>query len=227
MNGESVENIALKDVSLFKDFSAEALARVKSHLKEQVFGRNDMIFFARDYCRHILIVQSGQVKIFLNSSSGKEQILQILGPGETCVCNPGEPCWNCFACAQALTDCRVWFLQKAHYIRLIKTNLKLTHRLNEILAQRLSWFNFLIEEISLDNSEKRLIKFILEKLNGREQDGCPFVSFTHEELSQWIGVTRETVTRQLNKLKRLELIEIRPHQILVRDRTKLEKMAAV
>ncbi len=227
MNGEVPENITLKDVALFKDLSSEALARMKSHLKEKVFEKNDMIFFAKDHCHQILIVQSGQVKIFLNSSSGKEQILQILEPGESCVCNPGEPCWHCSSCAQALTDCRVWFLQKEYYIKLIRSNLKLMHRLNGILAKRLSWFKFLIEEISLDNSEKRLIKFILEKLNDQAQDEDPFISATHEELAQWMGLTRETVTRQLNKLKRLQLIEMRPHQIFVLDREKLEKMAAV
>ncbi len=227
MNGEAPENIALKNVGLFKDLSSEALSRVKSHLKEKAFEKNDMIFFAKDHCQQILIVQSGQVKIFLNSSSGKEQILHILGPGESCVCNPGEPCWHCSSCAQALTDCRVWFLQKEYFVKLMRTNLKLTQRLNEILAKRLSWFNFLIEEISLDNSEKRLIKFILEKLNGQREDEYSFISATHEEIAQWMGLTRETVTRQLNKLKRLQLIEIRPHHILVLDREKLEKMAAV
>lgn len=226
MNQEIPDGISLREVVLFKDLNGQVLAQLRLCLREKNFEKDNIIFSAGDSCRHILIVQSGRVKVFLTSLSGKEQILQILGPGDSCVCNPGELCWYCSASVQAITEARVWLLLKEDYVRLVKTNLKLTQRLNEIFAKRLCWFNSLIEEISLDKSEKRLVKFILERGNSISEDASSGITFTHEEISRWIGVTRETVTRHLNKLKRLRLIDIKPYQILILDRSRLERMVS-
>ncbi len=165
-----------------------------------------MLTFEGKACERIFIVQSGRVKVFRTASSGREQILEILNPGESCACNPGTNAWSCSTAAQALTTCSVWFLSRDDYVRLVKTNSNLTHTLNRLFAERLCRFSNLIEEVSLNDAKKRLVKFLLDMLNetpsDEENPDTLFISFTREEIAQRIGSARETVARYLHDLKR-------------------------
>ena len=172
---------------------------------------------------------SGQVKIFRSSSLGKEQILEVLNPGDTCACNPGTENWSCSSSAQALTPCRVWFLSRREYTQLVKTNHKLSHHLSRIFAERLCRFCSLIEDISVDDPDKKLAKFILDMCESQTststEDGYLCLLFTHEDISQRLGLVRETVTRHLSKLKRLHLIDTKPSRILVLNKAGLQKIS--
>jgi CRP/FNR family transcriptional regulator len=48
---------------------------------------------------------------------------------------------------------------------------------------------------------------------------------THEELGQMIGVSRETVTRTLNALKREQVIRTKDGDLWIRDRVALAALA--
>ena len=83
----------------------------------------------------------------------------------------------------------------------------------------------------MDDPRRRLVKFILDILNTKD---CLFengeyasIPFTHEEISQRIGLVRETVTRHLNKLKSLKLIDIKSRQIIILNKEGLEKILSL
>ena len=117
----------------------------KVHLREKDFEKNEMLSFAGELCEHIFIVQFGRVKISRSTSSGREQILEVLNPGDTCACNPGSAAWSCPYFAQALTDTRVWNIPRANYVRLVQENLSLSRALNHLLAKRICRLGTLIE----------------------------------------------------------------------------------
>lgn len=221
--------IAVENVPFFQSLSKEELTIVKNCLNEKAFKKGESLFFEGKSCERIFFVRSGRVKIYRTSSAGREQILETLGPGDTCACNPGSTNWSCFSSAEALEPSNVWFLSRDHYVKLVQENAKLSHTLNNLFANRLQCFSELIEEVSLKDSKKRLIKFLLDMLqaangNKTESDNILSVPFTREELAQRIGVARETVARQLYELKRKKLIDIRPHQISILKKEELRKM---
>jgi len=220
--------IQLTDVPLFQDLSASELRAVRPALREKAFCKDEIIHMAGNSCETILIVMSGQVKVFRSTPDGKEQVLEVLNPGDTCACHPGsEEQWSCANMSQALTDCRVWLLARREYVRLVNTNHRLTHKLNRIFAERLCRFSSLIEDISLENPEKRLARFILDMAQSLPSTKSEELKFTHEEVAQRIGLVRETVTRHLNKLKRLGLIDLKPSRIIIRDQKGLKKLILV
>ena len=219
--------LPIESIPFFHGLSGEELAAVKNCLKEKKFAKGESLFFEGKACERVFFVRSGRVKIYRTASSGREQILETLGPGDTCACNPGSQNWSCSSSAEALTPCAVWFLSRDHYVRMVQTNSKLSHTLNRLFAKRLQCFSELIEEVSLKDSKKRLIKFLLDMLNENTAESSKnvlFIPFTREELAQRIGAARETVARQLYQLKRKRFIDIKPRQILILDQTGLEKL---
>jgi len=51
-------------------------------------------------------------------------------------------------------------------------------------------------------------------------------AFTHEEMGQMIGTSRETVTRLLSDLKKKELIRLEGATMVIRNRPCLEALLA-
>ena len=217
--------LGLKEVPLFQGLSDTELTSVKTCLKERSFDKGEILFSEGRSCERIFIVQSGRVKLYRTASSGREQILETLNPGDTCACNPGSLNWSCMSTAEAATPCTVWYLSRDDYLRMVQSNSKLTQTLNRIFAERLKSFSCLIEEVSLKDVKKRLVRFLLDMLAEKGgKGGTLFIPFTREEIAQRIGTARETVARHLYQLKRAKLIDIKPYQILIRNQEGLEKL---
>lgn len=170
-------------------------------------------------CQRVFIVREGRVKLYRIASTGREQILETLGPGDTCACNPGSATWSCSSTAEAATPCTVWYLSRDAYVNMVQKNPAFAQTLNRLFAERLRCFSSLIEEVSLKDVKKRLIKFLLD-IKGSTLS----IPFTREEMAQRLGATRETVARHLSELKQEELIEIKPKQVIIRNRPGLEKL---
>jgi len=217
--------LALKDVPLFQGLSQNELESVQTCLREKSFQKGEVLFHEGQCCERVFIVQSGRVKLYRTASSGREQILETLGPGDTCACNPGSLVWQCMSTAEALTPCSVWFLSRDDYVHMVQGNGKLSYTLNRVFAERLRSLSCLIEEVSLKDVKKRLVKFLLDMLAEKPvKGGVLFIPFTREEIAQRIGTARETVARNLYELKRAKLIDIKPYQIIIRNKEGLEKL---
>lgn len=219
--------LTLQEVPLFQGLTDTELASVKACLREKSFDKGEILFSEGKACERIFIVQSGRVKLYRTASSGREQILESLGPGDTCACNPGSLTWSCMSTAEAVSPCTVWYLSRDDYLRMVQANSKLSQTLNRIFAERLKSFSCLIEEVSLKDVKKRLVRFLLDMLAEKKGKGeTLFIPFTREEIAQRIGAARETVARNLYQLKRAKLIDIKPYQIVVRNKEGLEKLLA-
>ena len=215
---------------MFRGLSETELNAIRKCLHEKTFDKGELLFFEGKSCERVFIVRSGRVKLDRTSAAGREQILETLSAGDTCACNPGAVIWSCSTTAEALTPCSVWFLSREDYIRMVQTNSKLSQSLNRVFAERLQCFSSLIEEVSLKDSKKRLIKFLLDMLSQKKASDSSkhllLIPFTREEIAQRLGVARETVARQLYQLKRARLIDIKPKQILITNEEALRKLLA-
>lgn len=217
----------LRKVPLFQGLSESDLDHIQTCLKEKSFQKGELLFTEGKACERVFIVREGRVKLYRTASSGREQTIETLESGDTCACNPGSLEWACATTAEAITPCTVWFLSRGDYVQMTQKNGTLAHTLNKLFAERLRCFTSLIEEVSLEDAKKRLVKFLLnihiqsKTAKGEEVLAIPF---TREEIAQRLGTARETIARQLHQLKRSKLIEIKPHQIIIRNKPGLEKL---
>ncbi|PIQ85065.1 MAG: hypothetical protein COV74_10740 [Candidatus Omnitrophica bacterium CG11_big_fil_rev_8_21_14_0_20_45_26] len=227
MKGKSPSS-SFQKIPLFQGLSNEELKSIQACLKEKSFDKGELLFMEGNMCERIFLVRSGRVKLYRTNSQGREQILEILEAGDTCACNPGTTTWHCSSTAEAVTSCTVWFLSRDDYIRMVQANSKLAHTLNHVFAQRLNRFSCLIEEVSLKDVKKRVIKFLLDMYHHETGSGSGnstlSIPFTREEIAQRIGTARETIARNLYELKRANLIDIKPKQVILKDIAGLEKL---
>lgn len=216
----------LKKVSLFQGLSEGELDRISAHLRERPFEKKELLFQEGASPSQIHIIKAGRVKLYRMSAAGREQILEVVGPGDLCESNPGSRNWSSPETAEALTEGKTWLLSTNDYASLIETNSRIANNLNWLFARRLQHLSALIEEVALKEVETRIAKFLLDMLAKKRQrrggDHILFMPFTREEVAQRLGAARETVARHLYSLKRRNLIDIKPYQIVIRDKEGLE-----
>ena len=77
------------------------------------------------------------------------------------------------------------------------------------------------------SSTEKLARLLLSWVAGepRNQELRVASQFTHEEIAQMIGSSRETVTRLLSEMKRKELIRIEGSTLVIPNRVVLQAIA--
>ena len=218
--------VSLRQVPLFHDLTDGEFEALKPCFREMKFEKGEVLFLEGKSCERVYIVKEGRVKLYRIAANGREQILEILEAGDTCACNPGMTSWTCGSTSEALERSTVWCLSREAYVRTVQSNSRFAQALNRVFAERLKCFSSLIEEVSLKDVKKRLVKFLLDmQESGQGGKGALAIPFTREEIAQRLGTARETVARHLYELKRGKLIDIKPHQIILLNKDALKKLA--
>ena len=84
--------------------------------------------------------------------------------------------------------------------------------------------NFGLSASAPQKLAKLLLKFVLAVPSGRNRTSI-HLPLTHERLAEYVGTTRETVTRILNHFEKRRLIERQGSTLVIRDRQALESLA--
>ena len=113
---------ALKKVALFNDLAEEQREFLGRRALRHHFNADEPIFSEGEQCTGLYLIETGRVKIIGSSTSGREQILAIQGPGSTvgelAVLDGG----NYPASATASTDADLLLIRREDLQALCRTN---------------------------------------------------------------------------------------------------------
>ena len=187
--------------------------------------RRAAIFSTGDPGNGFYLVKEGRVKVFMLSPDGKEQILHIVGPGEsfgevTVFAGQSFP-----AHAVALENSRLVFLPRDDFVMLVSANPALALNLLAALSQRLRQFAKMIDALSLKEVPGRLAAHLLY-LNDKQAGGDRLrLELSKTQLASLLGTIPETLSRILSKLQRAGLIMIDGPDITIINRSGLVDLA--
>jgi len=74
---------ALKKVPLFADLSDKELSFLAEHAVPHHFSAGQVVFSEGEPCEGLYIIESGALKVFKLSASGREQVLTVEGAGNS------------------------------------------------------------------------------------------------------------------------------------------------
>ena len=130
------------------------------------------------------------------------------------------------ASAQAASKCRLLIIQKRDFRGLLLSDAKLCYNLLRGVSLRLRVADEEIENLLFRNILGRVTKTLYDlcKSCGRKfKNGILLKEhFTHQELADLVGTTREPLSRALAILRRAELMERHNGHIFIRQPQKLE-----
>lgn len=213
-------NMCAKKVPMFKNLSDKQINEIISMKGQKEFLKGDTICREGDKPDSLVIINEGKVKLSKIDREGKEQILRILSNGsffgEYYLLSDDEV-YN-FS-AYAITDVKICTLSKIDFDKILKNSPEISLNLLGEVSKRLMSTENLVQNLSTNNMDRK-IAYVLVEL--ADKYGQKFgkkiqieVPITREEMAKYAGVTRETMSRKLNKLISDGVISTKGNKIII------------
>ncbi|HTJ86803.1 MAG TPA: Crp/Fnr family transcriptional regulator [Terriglobales bacterium] len=225
---DSQKQILLK-VGLFSGLTESEMEFIAGRVVPRKYGPGQVVFSEGDTCSGLYIVASGHIRIFKTSASGREQILNIDGPGSSVAELPVFDGGNYPASVAALDETVLLFVSKEDFRELCLTHPQVALKVLRVVGTRLRRLVGIIEELSFTTVRHRLAALLvrLARTEGKRAGaGIVFhLPDNNQGIASQIGTVRELVSRNLSRLQSAGIIDIDDRQITVRDIKRLEAEA--
>ncbi|MGB3942777.1 MAG: Crp/Fnr family transcriptional regulator [Candidatus Manganitrophaceae bacterium] len=193
--------------------------------RRHVYEKGDAIFYEGNSCAGIYILCFGSVKLVQSSKTGKQQILNVVSPGELIEKSLLFHAGRHSATAQALERSEASFFYRDEFLEALKSNNHLAINLIKVLSQEVENIQERTRQLLFKSAKERLADTLLTlgKKHGEKQDRDILIDLDlkREELAEMIGVEPETVVRLLALLKKEKLIRFDGRKIFIIDEQKL------
>ncbi len=183
--------------------------------------RGEMALNEGAYAGALYFVSEGVIKLFKTSSEGKEQILNLMKPGDSFNDVPMFDRGPAPVNAQALGPVVLYGIQRDDLDIMLKQFPELSQNIIQVLARRIRYLISLVEDLSFRSVISRVAKILVENLGASARPG---LRLTQRDMAAMAGTAREVVSRSLKYLEDQKLIEMRQHQIVIRDINGLEQL---
>jgi CRP/FNR family transcriptional regulator, cyclic AMP receptor protein len=205
-------------LDLFQGIPPRDARKISSLCTEKWFPQGVRIFREGESADSLYVLKKGLVKLISLSDKGRETILHILKPDEVF----GELLLaeeNRAFTAIAIGDSLVTIISKESFVELLSAVPSLAVNFIRLLSKRLATVEKELSDFSHTWSYHRLARVLLQ-LSEKYGEEVPAgtlinVRLTHEDLANLIGTSRETVTTQLNRFKRIGLLKREAKRFIV------------
>jgi len=212
----------LKDVKLFSDLSDEKLLGLSRLMSQRKVVKHQFIYNTGEPCHELYFLNNGIVKIGKHSDDGKEIIRSIIQPsaifGEGGVV--GAKNYDNFAKAMD-TKVSFYVLKVEDFKSFLSQNPELSFKLISSLGDKLRNAEKRFESLVFKDARARIIDFLKDNAkNFGRQVGYEMLikhSLTQQDIANFTGTSRQTVTSVLNDLKKSNKIHFKRKSILIRD----------
>jgi len=220
----TIEFEMLRKIPYFSSLSQDELALVALVTVERHYNRGDLILIEGESGGALCFVCSGLVKVFKASTEGKEQVLRLIGAGNTFNDVPALDGGPNPANVAAVEPSIIYVIRRAELRKLITTRPEVAEAVVLTLAKALRHLVVLVEDLSLRHVSARVAKILLDQ-EASVQQGQHVHRLTQTEMAALVGSAREVVGRALKELETAGVIEMRHGQAVVLNREKLRIMA--
>ena len=193
----------------FRDLGNTVIDRLAPRVIATKIKKGAVIFRKGDIGSKLYAVRAGAVRISAPSEEGKDAIFNLVVPGELF----GEIAFldggQRTADAVAIENCELLVIERRDFIPLIRDNPEVAERLIKILCARIRKTSEQVEDIVFLGLPNRLAKVLLH-LSRPSAANSPVskIQVTQREISQMIGVSRESANKQLQDWQRKKWLKL-------------------
>ena len=199
----------LRSHPFFKDLGGDIVDRLAPRVITTKVKKGAVIFHKGDIGSKLYAVRSGAVRISTPSDEGKDAIFNLVVPGELF----GEIAFldggQRTADAVAIDHCELLVIERRDFIPLLRDNPEIAIRLIKVLCGRLRRTSEQVEDIVFLGLPNRLAKALLHLYRPSNQAASSNkIHVTQREISQMIGVSRESANKQLQDWQRRKWLKL-------------------
>ncbi len=214
----------LNSVPYLSGLKPDELDSVRKVVFERAVDRGEVIFLEGDPAEALYFVVSGVVKVFKLSADGKEQILELIRPGESFNDVPFSGGGVNLASAEALGPVVLYGIKKGDLDLILRDYPQVAVNVIKVLSRKVQQLLSLVEDLSFRNVTGRVARILLEHAG----DGTGLgPRLTQQEMAAMAGTAREMVGRSLKDLEREGIVRLEHHRIVITNLEALRKKVGV
>lgn len=213
--------------SFFCQLAPSALKDFNAIKTSSVYPEGALLFLEKQAPRGIFILCQGQVKLSINSAEGKTLILQIAKAGEVLGLMAALEGTSYEVTAETLRPCQVAFVRREDFQRFLMQHPETNAGVVRQLGSQYKLACEQLRNVGLAGSaHEKLAKLLLDwSAEGADaKTDRMTMPLTHEEIAEFIGSSRETVTRTFSEFKSQHLVTLKGSTLTISNRAGLEEL---
>ncbi len=215
----------VREEHLFCNLPPAAVQKLNEIKSTAVYPKSAMLFIEGQQPRGVFVLCTGKAKLSTSSAEGKTIITQISEAGDVLGLNAAISNHPYEVTAEMIEPGQANFITRDALLRFLREYGEVAVRVAEQLSRNYYTAYEEVRTLGLTNSPAE--KFAKLLLGWAAGNGDPLqikLTFTHEEIAEMIGTTRETVSRLFSEFKRKQLVQLKGASLFIRNKAALEKM---
>ena len=207
---------------IWDKLNTDQQARILGSLASHRVKKGAVIHNGSMDCTGLLLVKSGQLRVYILSEEGREITLYRLFKLDMCLfsasCMLRSIQFDVTIAAEK--DTEFWVVPTEVYKSILEESAAAANYTNELMASRFSDVMWLMEQIMWKSLDRRLAAFLLEEAS---IEGTDRLKITHETIANHLGSHREVITRMLRYFQNEGMVRLSRGVIEITDADKLEE----
>ena len=209
----------LKKNSLFSSLTLKELIDIRGKIIFKNFSRNEIILREEQTSEFMYIILDGAAKVVQTTDAGKEIIMTMHKSGDffgelSLIDGKTAP-----AAVRATKDSLIAIISKQEFFSLLLSQNKVLENLLKILCGRIRESMKKIQILNFNNAAQRikmLFMMLSESHGDQVREGTILkIKLIHQDIADMTGLTRETVTRILDKWRKSGEIQILKNKFIL------------
>ena len=199
----------IRSCELFSELPASEVAWLAENVCVRSYRKSTIILSAGDTTDSVHIVVCGKVRVFRDNEAGRQFILNTLAPGsmfgELAAISDSPR----MASIETMESTKTIIIEKSVFMGLLSRNPQVSIAISRKLAILLQVMSDNMAELALLDVYGRLTNFL--ERSAVDRGGKKVVAgYTHQELANCVGASREMISRILGSLKKGKYISAFP-----------------
>ena len=196
---------------------------------QKKYADKENIFLQNDPSKYLFNITEGNVKIYQLLDDGRIQIIGFLYPGDFFGTYKNNK-YN--YSAEAIGDLKTCVFDQKILDKYMDQNLPLAKELINKTSYELTLAQDHMTVMGRLNAVEKIANFLLNISNQRKRIGWPSnpisLSMTRQDIADYLGLTIETVSREISKLKTSNIIKIiSSKKLFINDFEKLSQISKI
>lgn len=177
-----------------------------------------------DDCMGLVLVSSGQLRVYTTSDDGREITLYRLLERDICLfsaaCMMSSIQFELQVSAER--DTEFWLVSSEAYSALMKESAPIANFTNSIIASRFTEVMWLMDQLLWKRMDQRIARFLIDEA---ALNDSLTLKLTHEAIANHLGTAREVVTRMLKYFHGEGAVKLSRGTIEILDAERLERIS--
>jgi len=213
---DKIEAVLEKEFPFWEKMSRQEKERLTAGALRKEYARGSLVHSASEKCLGLILVERGQLRVYIESEEGRDITLYRLEEGDICTlsasCFMSEITFEVMIDAEC--DSQIVLMNPGVFNQIASGNVYVENYMYKQTAARFSDVMWAMQQILFLSFDKRLALFLLEEA---EKSGGDTLVMTHEQIAKYVGSAREVVSRMLKYFEEEGYVKLSRGKIQILD----------